>query len=581
MHDQQLNTIRQLMAEYRHEEAEQILSDAIRALVSAPNRKVESAVTPDRDGRDTHDRDDHATLPDLYAELGILYCHTQREVQAVELLEKAWGGESEPRLAQMLVDHFACRRQMARKLGIRDELGERLRKQVNAATGRKPGDVGIKLSACLIVKNEEKHLDRCLASLKGLVDEIVVVDTGSTDRTVEIATKHSAVIGHFQWCDDFAAARNESLKLATGNWILWIDADEELTERSLNPIREGLIRPHFGGYYIRILNLMDDEGEANQYVHSPLRLFQNLPGIAFSGAVHEQIAPSLAPHGLPNATLENALIRHYGYRPSEMDAKSKIDRTLSLLEKQVSEEPGEAFHWFNLANAHTVASNFEEAAGAAVECIERLDDKNTFGSLTYQLLQTALIELGRPEEAIARADEAEKRGFAGILTEFERAHALSRLGRFDDALKSIDRCFELEWPSDLTGDYGIVTYKRHLLKGQILAQMGRLDEALSLLDHALSVDPTNAIATYTKGAVLEKMGKLDEALALFERVFASASQGRAARKGAARINLVTGNPGTRTHGSSGCRPERWPRIGRARPRRTKHACCKRATRPRS
>ena len=519
MHEKQpeilISEVRTLLAAYRHDEAEKLLDEA---LSSDPKNA------------------------DLWAELGIVYAFTQREVQAAELLGKAWGGASERRLSQILVSHFECRKKMARRLGVQDDLGGRLLKQVRTQTGLEPETIGIKLSACLIVKNEEAHLERCLASIKGLVDEIVVVDTGSSDGTVAIARRHGAVIGHFEWCDDFAAARNESLKLATGDWALWIDADEALDPKSFTGIREGLMRPHFGGKYIRIVNYMDQEGEANQYVHSPIRLFRRAPEVEFTGAIHEQIAPSLSKLGLANATIENALIHHYGYRPSEMDVKGKIERTLTLLKRQVEEEPGEAFHWFNLANAHTVAEDYAAAAEAAVQCIERLDAKNIFGSLTYQLLQTALIELGRPEESLQRADEAETKGFAGILTEFERAHALSRLGRHESALAAIEKCFKLEWPRDLTGDYGIVTHKRHLLKGQILAQMGRLDEALPLLEHVLNVDPASAAATYAKGAILEKLGKFDDALALFERVADSKSQGRAARKGSARIHLVTGQP---------------------------------------
>lgn len=524
-----LENIRKLISAYHCDEAEELLEAALK-----------------QDPKNS----------DLWAELGIVYALTQREVRAAELLQKAWGGQSERKLAQTLVDHFECRKRMARLLGKQDDLGAGLNKHVRNLTGLEPQDAGIKLSACLIVKNEESHLDRCLKSLKTLVDEIVVVDTGSTDGTISIAERYGAVIGHFDWIDDFSAARNESLRLATGDWILWIDADEELQRQSLTAIREGLMRPQFGGYFVKIVNFMDEEGEANRYVHSPMRLFRRLPGVEFTGIIHEQVSPSLVRLGLPNATLENALIHHYGYRPSEMEAKGKIRRTLDLLERQVKEQPGEAFHWFNLANAQSVAENYPAAADAAVECIDRLDESSAFGSLTYQILQTALIELGRPEEALDRADEAANKGFAGILTEFERAHALSRLGRHEAALKAIDKCFALEWPRDLTGDYGIVTHKRHLLKGQILAQMGRQDEALELLAHVLDVDPSNAAAIHTKGAVLEKKGQFEEALKLYERVFASKDQGWAARKGAARIHLVTGAPSESARLAQECWRER-------------------------
>ena len=86
-----------------------------------------------------------------------------------------------------------------------------------------------RLSVCMIVKNEERFLGQCLASVKGLADELIIIDTGSTDRTVEIAREHGAQVGHFEWCNDFAAARNASIAPATGDWILFLDADEELS----------------------------------------------------------------------------------------------------------------------------------------------------------------------------------------------------------------------------------------------------------------------------------------------------------------------------------------------------------------
>ena len=95
-----------------------------------------------------------------------------------------------------------------------------------------------RLSVCMIVKNEERFLGQCLASVKDIADELIVIDTGSTDRTVEIAREHGAQVGYFEWCNDFAAARNASIAPATGDWILFLDADEELSsaEKQNHPV---------------------------------------------------------------------------------------------------------------------------------------------------------------------------------------------------------------------------------------------------------------------------------------------------------------------------------------------------------
>ena len=127
-----------------------------------------------------------------------------------------------------------------------------------------------------------------------MADEVVVVDTGSTDDTVQIAKAHGATVGHFAWCDDFAAARNASLDLATGDWILWIDADEEVAAGGRETLQEGLVRPHFGGHCLLVTNILDGEEQSNVYLFKPVRLFRRMPGVRFRHRVHEQV---LGPSG--------------------------------------------------------------------------------------------------------------------------------------------------------------------------------------------------------------------------------------------------------------------------------------------
>ena len=470
--------------------------------------------------------------PDANAELAAVYCLTQREIEAVDILPRMEGAERFREVAQCLADHFFCREQMARKLGIDDKKAAGMLDRVRTAAGVEPGDVGTKLSACLIVRNESAHLARCLESVKGIVDEIVVVDTGSTDDTVAIAERFGAKIGHFEWIDDFAAARNASLALATGQWALWIDPDEVLEPQSFNPIREALIRPLFGGYFVQIANLLDEEGDANQYMHMPVRLFQLHEGVRFEGRVHEQIVSNA---GRQNASLEKARITHYGYRPSDMRAKNKIERTVGLIERELEENPEDPFQWFNLANAQMVARDHANAAASARACAHRMPPESSYGAQVYQILAASLVEIGRPDEALQACREAEQHGYGGILSAFETAHCLQRLGRNEEALRAADACLAMEWPSDLTGDAGIKTHKRHLLKGQILAQMGALPDAVELLDFALSYDPNNVVAIYSKAATLEAMGDLPTALELFERGYDDPVMGGGCHKGAGRV----------------------------------------------
>ena len=144
---------------------------------------------------------------------------------------------------------------------------------VSAATGAP------RLSVCLIVKNEERFLAQCLESIRDIAHQIVVVDTGSTDRTIEIAKEFKAEIHTFAWNDDFSAARNEALKHATGDWVLSLDADEELLPEHKRTILEEIKAADAMGYRLPII----DKGSEEEGCNYVPRLFRNAPGLCFAG----------------------------------------------------------------------------------------------------------------------------------------------------------------------------------------------------------------------------------------------------------------------------------------------------------
>jgi GT2 family glycosyltransferase/FMN phosphatase YigB (HAD superfamily)/tetratricopeptide (TPR) repeat protein len=197
-----------------------------------------------------------------------------------------------------------------------------------------------RLSVCLIVKNEEKFLGQCLASVRGLAAQIIVVDTGSSDRTVEIAKEHGAEVHHLAWADDFAAARNAALEHATGDWVLSLDADEELIAEHRQTILQEMRADGVMGYRLPILN-KGREQEGRSFVP---RLFRNAPGLFYVGRVHEQVFSSIEVRcrqwGLQQK-LGGSVIFHHGYTKEVMDSRDKIARNLRLLERAIEEMPGE------------------------------------------------------------------------------------------------------------------------------------------------------------------------------------------------------------------------------------------------
>lgn len=197
-----------------------------------------------------------------------------------------------------------------------------------------------RLSVCLITKNEEAFLSRCLDSVRPVADEIIVVDTGSTDRTVEIARAAGAQVHQIVWRDDFSAARNVALSHATGDWILSIDADEELRAEA----RELLLKHLRDTAAIAFRLPIVDVGQESQGCSYVPRLFRNAPGVAFTGFIHEQAFPSLEAHrqewGLQFKLGQAALV-HHGYADSVQASRGKIERNLALLRRAVAQSPGD------------------------------------------------------------------------------------------------------------------------------------------------------------------------------------------------------------------------------------------------
>src|SRR6201996_4452624 len=146
------------------------------------------------------------------------------------------------------------------------------------------------VSLCMIVKNEERFLAECLESIKDLVDEINIVDTGSTDRTVEIARSYGANVIFREWRNDFAWARNEALQMATKRWTLILDADEELESESVSLLKSLRTTPaDTTCVYINIVNIIDDASGVGTMSHRLIRIIPTNPVLRYGGVIHESI----------------------------------------------------------------------------------------------------------------------------------------------------------------------------------------------------------------------------------------------------------------------------------------------------
>ncbi len=394
----------------------------------------------------------------------------------------------------------------------------------------------------MIAKNEAKHLAKCLDSLQGIVDEIVLVDTGSTDETIAIAEKYGAVIGHFPWINDFAAARNESLKLATSEWALWIDADEQLDPSCLEAFHKGIVRPHIGGYSIEIVNYLDDSGTTTEFVHNPTRLFRRIEGIHFTEPIHEQITPSMMALGLPWTPLPDCRIHHDGYRQAFLEEKKKVERTLEILTGVVEKHPNDPFHLFNLANTYFVAQDFAKALEVAKKCVTHMPSSGVeYGHAAFQVLVSSYENLARREEGLAACADCDKTAYGGLINEYLRATIQFNSGKVDDALETMERALKLEWPAGCIGDKGIADFRRHALYGQILGHLGRWEESLALFEETLQRQPGFLPAHLGRAMAHEKLGHLGEAEADYKIALADARHTTLAWRGLGAIYLSRGS----------------------------------------
>ena len=202
-----------------------------------------------------------------------------------------------------------------------------------------PGRTRPLVSLTMIVKNEERNIGDCLKTAADLVGEIIVVDTGSTDRTKEIATSMGAKVFDFPWCDNFAAARNEALSHATGDWIFWLDADDRITEE--NRKRAKALFARLGeenvAYMIKCRCLADEATRTTSEVDHA-RLFRNHPQIRWRYRVHEQILPSVERMGGGIRTTD-LVVEHTGYQEHAPWRKRSWSVTCACCTRTTSKTP--------------------------------------------------------------------------------------------------------------------------------------------------------------------------------------------------------------------------------------------------
>ena len=434
------------------------------------------------------------------------------------------------------------------------------------------------LSVCMIVKNEETYIKECLESIKNVSDQIVILDTGSTDKTLEIAKLYNAEIHFFEWVNDFSAARNASVGYAKGDWILWLDADERLTPDSQTKLLPELIstdKPLI--YKVRIENETNDAASAR--TSTAHRLFNNNRGIRFKNRIHEQLYTD-GRHGPAEIRKSAICLKHLGYALEGEKKQVKDARNLKLLYQMVAENPNDAYAHYTLGQQLSLSGKLDESLAH----LEKAFDLNQFEkemtvslmnvmaetyfklnqiekseyfaqmSIKKETLQTGafymLYRIANEKKNYFKALEAieqiraNNKKISGtdprISTDviiaddkllYTKAILLEKAGKPEDALRSLKKVIEYS------------PYNEQVLNMAVglTLKLGLLSEAEKMLAKIVGQNPARTDAFDTLGTVYIKQLKFDQAINIYEKLNKKMPANNAVKRKLAGLYLKTGS----------------------------------------
>jgi tetratricopeptide (TPR) repeat protein len=311
------------------------------------------------------------------------------------------------------------------------------------------------LSATLIVRDEADVLADCLRSLRGLVDETVVVDTGSTDASVRIAAEFGARVLHYRWRDDFSAARNHAIEHATGDWLLYIDADERA-----RPIDRAALADELNADLL--CATVRFRPRTGYTAYREYRLIRRDPRIRFHGAMHETFLPDvnrLVDAGAGHIGASSLALDHIGY---DGDQSHKYDRNLRLLQKQLQADPSRAYLHWHLGTLHRDAGRPLEAEQAWQTGLAQEIDGPGAGLCALELVR---LRAARGEDPGSLADALRP---DDPMLRWLRGKALLAAGAYDEAVPIFTALAAIDPETVVAG----IAYDARLFGAHAWAELG-------------------------------------------------------------------------------------------------------------
>lgn len=297
----------------------------------------------------------------------------------------------------------------------------------------------------MIVKNEEKYIEQCIKSVMSVVDEMVIVDTGSTDNTVKIVKKLGAKVFSYEWENDFSKARNFAISKATSDWIFILDADEVLHPDDVHLIRPAIQTTNGDFLKTSIHDFLGEEADMNNFlVRSGRHIFKK-DVFQYVGIIHEAIMPI---NRLKKALLQDTSIRilHYGYLESNMSGKGKNNRNSTLIQKVLDQYPDNGLYLFYMGNEYANQHDYEKA----LYYYEKSCQQKALGTEYYS---TLLYRTAMSNQRLRKYDESLNMICTALeyypdFTDVEmlRGIVYKELKRYTLAIDSFNKCIEMGNP---------------------------------------------------------------------------------------------------------------------------------------
>ena len=378
----------------------------------------------------------------------------------------------------------------------------------------------MKLSLCMIVKNEAATLPKCLNSVQGVVDEMIILDTGSSDRTPHIAQEFGAKVYHFQWCDDFSAARNAALQYVTGDWILVLDADETLTPSIIPQIRSAIESEEY-----LLINLVRQEVGAEQSPYSLVsRLFRNHPQIHFQRPYHALVDDSVAailtqePHW-QIGYLQGIGILHKGYQKTAIAQNNKYAKAQTTMEAFLATHPDDPYLCSKLGALYVQIGKVDQGMNLLHRGLNQansLDQGITPAAENYEIVYELHYHLGIAYSHLQDIPQAIDHYQAAIklpIYPMLKLGAYNNLGNLLKASGDINNA-KMAYETTLKIDPNFVM--GHYNLGMIFKTLGLFTDAIACYQKAIRCNPNYAPAYQNLGVVQLKVGNVQGSLTAFQ-----------------------------------------------------------------